>query len=338
MSLTSNKSSSVLSYLESVSTSDLISDPASIGLTIRELLRRFGGASETTSLTLQDLELAFGKSIALGFSLWQHMAALDRLSAIPDWLANNAPRVANLRNGSAICGLATTHLSSPVTIHGSPSPNGYVVSGTARWVSGFNFFDNLILGFETSDAYCFALIPFPQPIIPIGSSPDSIRCDFRLLDLTALQSTSTGELTLENFPVLNTQLLSRREKNARPAPRKSSLKIPELGVAKSVSKKINSALAAKQTHPLSTDFASALAQINSRITQLEAERCDDSLDLAGPCHLLIQDTLRLFALLSGSRSLAAGSEASRLTLEAMLFDVFLQSENSMRLKIEAAAR
>ncbi len=297
-------------------------DPLVTSEVLRKLLANHGQLATPTSLTLNNLEMVFARSVALGFTLWQHMAALERLSGLTEWTAKNQEHLRLLKNGSRLCGLATTHLGSARGPAFKPEfkPDEFVLTGRTNWVTGGTFFDDLILGFENEAEVFFVLTPFPR----------AENARFEVSDLHSLGSSATGTLELDRFRVPKNLLISSREKAGVGGPRMTSLRLPELGVAKGIIKRI---AAIADSRPDKQFLREGINQLNRRLAEIEKIRNSSAPAPTFQAHSLIRDAAHIFVIAEGSSSMNANSASSRLLLETSLFDVVLQSPEVLAEKV-----
>lgn len=315
-------------------------DPNLLGSTLKMLIEgvRRRDRQQEVVLTNEELELLFGASTALSFTLWQHLAVVERLSGLSNWQADNADLWSAIASGRLLCGLATTHLAKPggAGVGGIRTDQGYLVSGVAPWVCGHRIFDKLLIGFDNETEIVFAIIDYPNP-----SAPRAMECtEVTSLDLACLRGTATVSIQFNQFPVLPSGIVSKREKGTPPvAVRPPRYILPELGIAKATIKEIEETVTGSP-HPRHQLVVTALADLRTRLGAIEAQRTGGlALDELIPLRdELNRDVIRVLALAGGADALKVGSTVTRLQLETLLLDVVVQSPRVLERKIKSTGR
>lgn len=309
---------------------------ALIGRDARSLKEAFHGAMAAASespMTNAELESVFSVSTALGFTIWQHLAAMERLAQSKEWRAANPEVWEKLRKGGNFAGLATTHLAKA----GDPSVHArrtgkdeIVLTGTLPWVTGHGIFTYLLVGFRLDDELVFALVDFPGS----KGAPDRGGADPQLVELGCLEGTATVSVKLDRWAVRESQIVGRRPVGTPPPGPASAYRFPDLGIAIAALSECERLLKVRGGKPSLT----SVRRIRARIAKLRAAK-------AGPAQPgmifkkdeCIRDSVRLLALCSGGRALTRDSLAFRLQQEVLLLDAVIQPPETRKLKIEKVA-
>lgn len=308
----------------------LDSDAELVGREIKNILslKALLESKHEAILNNQELEAIFGSSVCLGFSIWQHLAAVERLSGLNDWQIRNADLWADIKSGKKTCGLATTHLAkkggSP--LNGIETLDGFVIRGEAPWVSGIEYFEKLIVGFETAEEIVFALIDFPKAAL----SEPSLKVE--PLQLSSMNGTATGKLSFIDFKIPTYSLISRRSSSTPASPRVTGYKMPELGIAKAAVGRLRTRLETQR----SPEIFKALELLQARLDKVDISRhsSDESINFPFEMSEIVRDSLRLLALAEGGSALKGESFVSRTLLNTMLLDAVFQSPATLSLKLQ----
>lgn len=311
-------------------------DPYFVALTLKSFLKEASHPPELVSnAALQSL---FKESTTVAFAAWQHLAAVERLSHLVQWQTDHAELWLSLSSGTKLCGLATTHLGRPdgASIVAAQVETGYLLNGHAAWVCGYKIFDFLLVGFETESEINFAIIDFPNDIIPkaiIGISVSPVK-------MVCLEGTSTVQIDFKNMFVSSGALISTRIKSSPAAPpRVSRYIIPELGIGERAMEEIQNIIA-RSNHPKTKSLATALGNLRLRfddITKLRKE--NTSTEILIPLRDdFNRDAVRIFSLAAGSAAFLSGSLVSRLYLELILLDSVLQAPKIIEEKILSTSK
>lgn len=313
-------------YLKGVS----VEQAALIGRNARALREAFHGAMTAcgSSMTNAGLESVFSVSTALGFTIWQHLAAMERLSRAKAWRAANPEAWKNLSGGAAFAGLATTHLAkagAPAVRARRAGKDGIALSGTLPWVTGQGIFSYLLVGFRIDDELVFALADFPG----------TIEAEPKLVELGCLEGTATVSVRLDGWIIKESQIVNRRPIGMPPPGPASAYQFPDLGIALA-------ALSECERLAKNGGGQASLApvrRLRARVAKLRALKTG----AAQPAAIFkkdecIRDAVRLLALSSGGRALTRASLAFRLQQEVLLLDAVIQPAETKKLKLEKAAR
>jgi len=280
----------------------------------------------------KDLELVFGASIAVGFTLWQILASIERLSQSKSWQNHNPELWKTITENKKLVGLGTTHLAaaSGAKINGELiDANTYKIHGELPWLTGVGLIDSLVIGFKTNaDEIIFALTDINKDI------------QLRPYVLSALDSTSTYAGKITNLEIKPQQIISQVKPLTPNLPRASIYRFPEIGIAKMVSSTIHTNLE-KSNHPKNITIQKKVAELDERLNnfaQYQYGNLTDNMFFA-EAYLekdnLIRSYVRLLIFSEGSRAILKDSLASRLNSEIILLDIVIQPANVIEQKIQA---
>lgn len=284
------------------------------------------------------LEAIFAASTALGFTIWQHLAAMERLTLAEGWQAENAELWMKLKQGSEFVGLATTHLANAENIHVRAEAIGkgaFELSGTLPWVTGHGIFSRLIVGFRLGEEFVFALVDFPC----LGKAGG---VEVEMVDLGCLQGTATVKIHLDKGVVRGEQIIGRRPIKSSVAKSRSTYAFPDLGIAKAALTECDRLIGTRSS--LSPrDLEARLEPVRRLYARVQALResaasgpvTDNEHFLKDEC---IRDSVRLLALTSGGNSLCRESLAFRLQQEILLLDAVIQPVSARMMKLDKASR
>lgn len=310
------------------------SDPAALEVCLRKLILGLAGniRMETDLPSNEDLESIFGASTSLAFTLWQHLAAVERLQALESWQQKHPVVWNSIVKGEKICGLATTHLAKPggAGILATLQSEHYLLSGKAPWVCGFGIFDLLLIGFETDSEVVFALTEFPNEFNI--ASMNAIT--YKRHQMICLNGTSTVNMTFNQKIISFSDIVSSRTKMHPPLPRKSKFVIPELGIGKAaINESVKIITGSK--HPRHQLVNKSVLNLKNRLAEIEEMRSSES-DLTRLVFLrdeFNRDAIRLLTLAMGAEALNRDSLPAKLSLETILLDSVVQAPATLELKI-----
>lgn len=99
-------------------------------------------------------------------------------------------------------GIATNHLKNFMNpmVQGQKIASNYIINGTLRYISGYNIFDMIVLGFTCNNEEIFALIPFKES--------ESLRVHPQT-NFIAANSTNTVNCTLNNYKITNDMIITQ---------------------------------------------------------------------------------------------------------------------------------
>ncbi|MDE2313469.1 MAG: hypothetical protein KGL04_04760 [Elusimicrobia bacterium] len=321
-------------------TAEISRNPRALKAALNKIVRIAAAKRRGSLPMINDAELTsvFSISTALGFTLWQHLAAVERLGQSPEWQAKNAKLWPALRDGKELVGLATTHLARPENpqVHAKRTRDGsFLISGRFPWVSGFGMFNYLRVGFRIEDETVFALVDFPAGNAKSGKN----RIRIERIPLGCLEGTATVCIEFKNWNVLESQVISRRKGPHAPGGVASFYRYPDIGMAKAALGECERILGSgKNGLKGSREKQGLVRRLRERLGHIEiatAKRMTDALEFAkDEC---IRDSVRMLSLISGGKSLFRDSLAFRLNQELLLLDAVFQPAACRRRKPEKAA-
>nr|BDT28191.1 hypothetical protein BHI3_16570 [Bacteriovorax sp. HI3] len=320
----SQKPFSLKDYLNQISQSlaQIADDSHSLKIALRNIL--IGLCAEKKELpTNSDLELVYTSSTALGFTLWQHLAAVERLQGHEEWQKNNQVLWDEILSAQKTVGLGTTHLAhaGKAPLSGELINDEYLITGHIPWATGTGIFDYILLAFEAGEDRVFSIIPFPTTL------KRNENVEVLPYKLSCINGSSTSKINFTRFSIKKEQVIFLLDKKVSRPNRKSQYIFPEIGMAVSA---INMAenilstssnprhLKAKKEVSILTqrlsDFRYDLSRIHELNPVLVSYKKDE----------LIRDAVRFLILIAGGSAMSSGSLPSRLLSETMLLDVLIQ--------------
>lgn len=316
------------------SLSKIASDPRSLEIALRRLLDGLNARrdkSEPLLLTNAELESVYTASTALGFTLWQHMAAVERLVDYKEWQNKNQTLWNKISSSESLVGLGTTHLAHGGKPHlsGVATDEGFILSGNVPWTTGTGMFDYLLLAFETNDARVFSIIPFPDS----ANSDNTFKVE--PYQLACINGSSTSKILFNNFLVKTEQFIFHLDKSGPRPHRNTRYHFPELGMAVAALNAANNILK-KSTNPRHDKAKVVISDLSGRLSDFREKREKgevSSLELSFEKDELIRDAVRFLLLVSGGSAISASSLPARLQLETMLLDVLIQDPNLIEKKL-----
>ncbi len=134
---------------------------------------------------------------ALVFLQTQHQSAASMLASCNNKTLQKQ-YLPYLKTGKKLVGVGFSHLRRPgqPMVKAVKLDQGYLLSGEVPWITGFNFFDNFIIGASLPDGQeLYGILPFESQI---QSSGGSIKFSSPL-ELIAMQATNTVTAKLDNW-------------------------------------------------------------------------------------------------------------------------------------------
>lgn len=295
-----------------------------------QLLRSCADASQSpVILRPSELEQIYGVSTALAFTLAQHLAAIERLSGIPDWQERNKSLWQELSSASVLCGLATTHLAKPSgsSLSANETADGFYVSGSSMWVCGFEIFDKLLVGFDTKDLIVFAIIDFPN------YSTDEI--EITVHEMTALNGMGTVNLKFNNHFISKSAMVSSREKgNGTVSNRPSRYVIPEMGLGKRALSEVREIIKDSES-PKHKLISEALPGLELRLKKIEDLRSMGmTADLVFLKDEFLRDAVRLLGVAVGPKALLKDNLVAKMQNEVMFLENPVQPPAAIAARIK----
>jgi hypothetical protein len=304
-------------------------------LALFDILRAKASTAIPLTLSNDELETLFSVNAALAFTIWQHLVAIERLNDADEWKEKNSLQWDKIETGRRLCGLATTHLnkSTGLPLKAHRSSNGFLLDGIAPWSSGYGIFDDLIIGFDSSNEVGSALIAYPKPNIQEVGMTVTPRT------LGVFNTTSSISIVFQNYFLQPETLINVRNKANKAKPRKSSYYVPDIGIAKAALKLI------RVERVNATEYREGLHQLEATLNKFENTRAELIKSGQPVTDQLLYDkdelnraAVRLLFLINGASCLGVSSEALRLHGELLLSDVLIHSPELARLKVRSLFR
>lgn len=276
------------------------------------------------------LEDLYGFSVALAFTLSQHLAAVERLMSLNAWQRKNFELWEQISTGAILCGLATTHLArkDQSLLRCEVANSTFILNGTVRWVCGYEIFDKLIVGFETENKLFFALIDFPH------QSTDHVS--FTVLEMIGLNGMGTIHIEFNNFIFTESSIISSRNTGeVPPAVRPSRYSIPDLGFGKKIYRDtlriLDNSLGFKET--ISKKY---IGNLTARLKEIEDLRHENPLDtqLVFLKDNFNHDALELLSILTGPKALYQPSYIKKLQSELLFLKYPVKSQENIERQIK----
>lgn len=311
-------------YLNEISSSlaNIANDPRSLEIALRNILSGLCDDKKTLP-TNEDLELVYTFSTALGFTLWQHLAAVERLQGYEEWQANNQVLWQEILNAQKLVGLGTTHLAhaGKAPLSGVLTNNEYLITGTIPWATGTGMFDYILLAFEAGEDRVFSIIPFPTTLRKnetVEVIPYKLSC---------INGSSTSRINFTNFSITNDQVIFLMDKKAPRPNRKSQYVFPEIGMAVSAINMAENILSTSH-NPRHQKAKEEISVLKKRLSDFKSDLSRihelDSVLVSYQKDELIRDAVRFLILAAGGSAMSLDSLPSRLLAETMLLDVLIQ--------------
>ena len=254
-----------------------------------------GGAGATLETLLSVIEsMAFG-CLTTAFVWVQHQGSC-RAAVESTGPVHNA-WAARLASGQARGGVAFAHLlrSGPPAITAEPSDDGWVISGTAPWVTGWGFIDVVHVAARHGDDIVWGLLD-ASPAETLAARP---------LRLSAINSSATFELKFDKHPVPTSRVTATQPYDEWRANYPSGLRLNgslSLGVARR---------AAALLGPSSLD--SELAEAREQLDSATVEELPEARGRASALAVRLASSLVASV---GGRSVVADHHGQRLVREA----------------------
>lgn len=281
----------------------------------------------------EEIKQLYGVCLPIGFTIGQHIAAVERLENYVDWQHANKELWDSIRKGNTLIGLGTTHLAShnKYILHGKSDGDDTIVNGSIPWATGRRLYDKLIFGFRTNEELVFAMIDFPKE--------DTANVKVFPHQLAFLNSTDSVRIELKDFRVTKSSILSRRADGAPANVKPLRYWRPDIGIASECLNKVDQWLQTSQ-HPKATLVKEKAAEFRTQIKEIEVIEKSMSPDRDKPdvyfkLENLIHACLRLLILAKGSSIFQLNSEILLLQNQINLMDVWIQNPELVNLKIRS---
>lgn len=273
----------------------------------------YGMASEEAAVVQGVIEALAGGCLTTAFVWLQHLG--------PSRLASDHPLAPQLRSGSLRSGSAFSHLRrpGPPALVATPGTNGWVVNGTAPWVTGWQRIDLVHVAAMRADDPA-------QLIWMLIDAIDSDRLISQRLDLLAVNASSTVSLEFRDVQVpfdrvtVEESLETWKQRDA-------------------AGLRTNGALALGHAHRtirlLATDAGSLRQQIEQRRAALDSAIGVEAIAAAraAAVDLAVRAATALLAR-GGGTAITAGQTEQRLVREAMFLVVQGQSREIRAAQME----
>lgn len=274
-----------------------------------------------------------GVCLPIGFTIGQHISAVERLENYLDWQQTNKDLWQSIREGRTLIGLGTTHLAShnKHMLHGKLDGDDIIVNGSIPWATGRRLYDKLIFGFRTDKELVFAMINFPKE--------DTTNLKMTPHKLAVFNSTDSVRIELKDFKVKKEWILSRRPDGAPANVKPFRYWRPEIGIASECLNKVDQWLKNSQ-HPKAIIVKEKSDELKNKIKEIET--IEESLspdrdkpDVVFKIENVIHASLRLLILAKGSSIFQTNSEVLLLQNQLNLMDVWIQNPDLINLKIRS---
>ena len=250
----------------------------------------------------------------------QHQGCVRMLAKEADGPAQSL--IAEMRYGKPGIGIAISHLrrvDNP-PLRGKKNADGYEVSGTLLWASGFNIFDQLMVGFITDDqkeVYC--ILPF-QNTKQSGTSYIEYST---LFELCALTGTSTVGAKIERWQVAQKDILFVKEVGAFLGRSRRNFNpiMAMLGAAQAALRTIKNHEPAQRYSQSLEHFEGQLKQYQEQVLLLLASDSDTTL-LRVEIQQFALHVIQAGVLMIGGRATLADAALQRLYRELLQYSVW----------------
>ncbi len=271
-------------------------------------------------LTNEELRDVFYVSPCLGFLLWQHLSAFERLSHIQ---AQSEAKVKAIVEGlKGTIGLGVTHLAkTESTLIATNSDNKTTVTGNIPWASGILFFDSFLIGYVHGQDVVLSLQPTQTLLNHSGTKMTPWNLD-------VYQGTNSCQLTLDDYPIDDSTILSVTKKGTPSKGYASRFVHPETGFIRSILDECVR-LSAEGLRPLKESIQDRMQKLESVVP---GSIDDDQLEEK---HQLAFAAARGLILAGGGKGMAKDSPVSVMFNQVRLFDCFVQSRELKQKKVES---
>lgn len=287
------------------------------------------GAAPPPEVTRAVVELIAGACPSTWFVLTQHRSAWESATSTDEEPLRR--RWAEpLSKGQALGAVAFAHLRRPGPAHvlASPDGDGWRVSGTLDWVTGWGLADVLCLMVETTGGDVL------QTLIP--AEPRKGLAVTSPLELLAMGATSTVGASMQDMRIESDEIAiavpksqwltrdSQRTANAMPAVFGMTFAIAN--EVEDVAQRRHDAEALLVVQRIVQRAAEARHEAYTLIdTASPADHLDDRVRLRADSLALLSAAARALVIVSGGRALDAGSRPARWLREAMFMNVQAQT-------------
>jgi hypothetical protein len=213
----------------------------------------------------------------------------------------------SLRQGyfSKRCGIAINHLRAPVTVVSArQSEDGFHLTGTLTWASGYGIFDTLLVGFHCAGAEYVAVVPFTEAEgFKIGEAAESF----------VGESMATVDIALDNFFVPADHIVA-------------SFPLGSYSASKSISKTVHIAIYSLgrgaiehiKDETVKKDASMKLEAIKDEFMETQNGETMDRLRIE--LFKLVQDIITTGMILVGGKSVLSTETLQRYYRELIMFN------------------
>lgn len=278
---------------------------------------------------------------ALAFLQTQHQSAASFLAKSNN-KALQAKYLSHLATGEVLIGVGFSHLrrrGKPMVL-AQPVPEGYLVTGTVPWITGFNYFHHFILGASLADgSEIYALLPLHETYQATGGQ---IRFS-QPMELIAMTATNTVSATLDNWLLKQKNILTINPPGSIQLTSQQNVLhhgFYALGCAKAGLDVLQAIGSKKQLDFIVTSWQALQAEVNDCVSNVFASMSDENtnyqeqlrlrtwaINLAGRC------SQAAVIAASGSAN-SVHSPAGRVYREALLFSVSGQTTDVMQSSLQ----
>ncbi|MEL4895757.1 acyl-CoA dehydrogenase family protein [Crocosphaera sp. Alani8] len=273
---------------------------------------------------------------ALAFLQLQHQGAVNSLVKSENQ-ALKEQYLSKIVQENLLCGLGFSQLrrGGKPMITATPVEGGYSITGDVPWITGFNFFDVLIVGTNLPDGQEMrGLIPFRPSSQVRFSEP---------MKLGAMQSTNTVTATFENYFLPTENVVSLAKPGAIHHNDKKVVLYPSflvLGCAKASLNIIKKTAQTKQLdfiedahNKLTKEWYLCQDKIKEKIN-LKNRSFEEDLKLRVWAINLAQKCSKAALIVSSGAANYQSHPAQRVYKEALVFSVFAQTTDIMQASLE----
>lgn len=265
------------------------------------------GAAGLSASAMRQVIAAFaGGSLGVAFLWLQHQGALAAVARSDQPGISGSGFTAALAARTVRAGVAVTGLSGPDPLTARPSPGGWTLTCTQPWLTGWGAVDVVLVNALTDDDRVVGLLVDA----PAAGDPVPATVAARPIDLVAARATATATVRFTDHPVPADRLVTvtaRAALTERDAAGLAQNGALALGVAER-------ALTLAGGGPLHTELAAATTALAGDPGSLPAARATVS--------ALAVRAAALLAARTGASAVVRGSDAERLSREALFLLVF----------------
>ena len=282
---------------------------------------------------------------ALAFLQTQHQSAASMLASCNNQKLQNQ-YLPDMKTGKQLVGVGFSHLrrrGEPL-VHAIAVEEGYLISGEVPWITGFDFFDNFIIGATLPDGKeLYALLPFQDQV---QASLGNIKFS-EPLELISLAATNTVTAKIDNWLLAEEFVLYIKSKNY--IHQTSVKKVIEhgffaLGCAYAALDILQQIYDKKQLEFIKQSFLSLKQEVINCETAMfdalasETATYDSKLKLRSQAINLAQRCSQAAVIVSSGAANYLNNAAGRVYREALLFSVSGQTIDVMEMTLRQLSR